>query len=236
MCAQDHGRTCPGLDELSSGRGAIVDAEPHDAGSSDCESGDARILSFRRVDGTGAPAASARGRFFAGCKRLGFIVPSDESCIRQSTAPSASSSMSVDCTWVSAAAAAARLGELGEVGSSGAAAGVGATDTGSWVQRAFAADKLSNERALLAMGGVISSGPSARTNPFCVCRTRTTRRVSTSVSRPDPHSCFWQAGKVGCSWGCAGFFGGSGQPRVGSAFARPGCVRRGPAGVWAGRF
>ena len=84
-------RTCAGLDELSRASGcmlgSIVDAPKR--GSADCESGDAFILSFRREVGTCAPAVAARGRFFGGCTRLGFAVPSEESCIKQSTAPSA---------------------------------------------------------------------------------------------------------------------------------------------------
>ena len=176
-------RTCAGLDELSRASGcmlgSIVDAPKR--GSADCESGDAFILSFRREVGTCAPAVGARGRFFGGCTRLGFAVPSEESCIKQSTAPSASSSLSlsVDCTCCSIAAAAARLGEPGELGwSVGTASFATETETGSWhaaggayggnwLHSASAADQLSWARTV---GGVISSGPSMRTKPVCICQ------------------------------------------------------------------
>ena len=159
--------------------GSIADAPKR--GSDGCESGEAFILSFRRDAGTCAPAVVARGRFFGGCTRLGFAVPSDESCIKQSTAPSASSSLSlsVDCTCCSIAAAAARLGEPGELGWSVSAASFATeTETGSWqpaggayggnwLHSALAADQLSWEHT---MGGVISSGPSMRTKPVCICQ------------------------------------------------------------------
>jgi len=131
--------TCAGFDVLNRARGCMLGsiADAPKRGSDDCESGEAFILSFRREAGTCAPAVAARGRFFGGCTRLGFAVPSDESCIKQSTAPSASSSLSlsVDCTCCSIAAAAARLGEPGELGWSVGAAVVSfatETETGSW--------------------------------------------------------------------------------------------------------
>ena len=164
--------TCAGFEELNRASGCILDSgDVPKRDADDCESGEAFILSLRRDDGTCASVAAARGRFLGGCNRLGFMVPSDESCIRQSTASSASSSMSIDCTCWSAAAAAARLGEPGEPGWSVSAPSfaseieTGIWQTGSWLQSAFAADKLSWERTT---GGVISSGPSTRTNPVCM--------------------------------------------------------------------
>ena len=184
------GLTWPGFEELNRAKGCMLElwlccacsiADAPKRGSDDCESGEDFILSLRRDAGLCASAASARGRFFGGCTRLGFAVPSDESCIKQSTAPSASSSpsLSVDCTCCSIAAAAARLGEPGELGWSVSAASFatetetgswlsgGGADGGNWLHSALAADQLSWERA---MGGVISSGPSIRTKPVCICR------------------------------------------------------------------
>ena len=189
--------TCPGFEELKRDSGCMVaSGDTPKRGVDDCESGEAFILSLRRDDGADAPAVIARDRFFGGCSRLGFMVPSDESCIKQSTAPSASSSMSVDCTCCSAAAAAARLGELGW--SAGTASFASGTETGSWqtgseLQSALAADRLSKERSFdtlfstWAMGcGVTSSGPSMRTKPVCICqrRARSSAKLGRATTSP----------------------------------------------------
>ena len=139
------GLTWAGFEELNRAKGCMLElwlccacsiADAPKRGSDDCESGEDFILSLRRDAGLCASAASAMDRFFGGCTRLGFAVPSDESCIKQSTAPSASSSpsLSVDCTCCSIAAAAARLGEPGELGWSVSAASFATeTETGSWL-------------------------------------------------------------------------------------------------------